>query len=46
MTLLIIYANKFAYKTSLKSLESAPETAEQNTIENAVVGFIHVEAKR
>lgn len=45
MKLLIIYANKFAYKTSLKSLESAPETTEQNIIENAVVGFIHVEKK-
>jgi len=45
MKLLIIYADKFAYKTSLKSLESAPETTEQNIIENAVVGFIHVEEK-
>jgi len=45
MKLLIIYANKFAYKTSLKSLESASEATEQNSIENAVVGFIHVEEK-
>jgi len=45
MKLLIIYANKFAYKTSLKSLESAPDIAEQKIIENAVVGFIHVEEK-
>jgi len=45
MKLLMIYANKFAYKTSLKSLESAPETVEQKTIENAVVGFINVEEK-
>jgi len=45
MKLLIIYAYKFAYKTSLKSLESASETTEQNIIENAVVGFIHVEKK-
>jgi hypothetical protein len=43
MKLLMIYADKFAYKTSLKSLESASETTEQNIIENAVVGFIHVE---
>jgi len=43
--LLIIYASKFAYKTILKSLESASETTEQNIIENAVVGFIHVEEK-
>jgi hypothetical protein len=45
MKLLMIYADKFAYKTSLKSLESASETTEQNIIENAVVGFIHVEEK-
>jgi len=45
MKLLIIYADKFAYKTSLKSLESASEATEQNSIENAVVGFIHVEEK-
>ena len=41
----MIYADKFAYKTSLKSLESVSETTEQNIIENAVVGFIHVEEK-
>ena len=40
MKLLIIYANKFAYKTSLRSLESASETTEQNSIENAVGGLI------
>lgn len=45
MKLLMIYADKFAYKTSLKSLESVSETTEQNIIENAVVGFIHVEEK-
>jgi hypothetical protein len=45
MKLLMIYANRFAYKTNLKSLESVPETTEQKTIENAVVGFIHVEEK-
>ena len=45
MKLLMIYANKFAYKTSLKSLDTVPETDEQKIIENAVVGFIHVEGK-
>ena len=45
MKLLMIYANRFAYKTSLKSLDSVSEKNEQNTIENAVVGFIHVEEK-
>ena len=45
MKLLMIYANRFAYKTSLKSLESASEITEQKIIENAVIGFIHVEEK-
>lgn len=45
MKLLMIYASKFAYKTSLKGLESASETTEQNIVENAVVGFIHAEEK-
>ena len=45
MKLLMIYANKFAYKTNLKSLDSVSEITEQNRIENAVVGFIHVEEK-
>jgi len=45
MKLLMIYANKFAYKTNLKSLDSISEITEQNRIENAVVGFIHVEEK-
>jgi len=45
MKLLMIYANRFAFRTSLKSLDSVPESNEQNTIENAVVGFIHVEEK-
>lgn len=45
MKLLMIYADRFAYKTSLKGLESASETSEKNIIENALVGFIHVEEK-
>ena len=45
MKLLMIYANRFAYRTSLKSLDSVPETDEQNVITNAVVGFIHVEER-
>ena len=45
MKLLLIYSNKFAYKTSLKSLESVSEINEEKIIENAVVGFIHVEEK-
>ena len=45
MKLLMIYTNKFAYKTSRKGLESVSENTEQNIIENALVGFIHVEEK-
>ena len=41
----MIYASRFAYKTSLKSLESVSEKSENKIIENAVVGFIHVEEK-
>jgi len=43
--LLMIYTSRFAYKTSLKSLESASEITEEKIIENAVVGFIHAEEK-
>ena len=45
MKLLMIYANKFAYKTSQKGLESASEISEKNIVENTLVGFIHVEEK-
>jgi hypothetical protein len=45
MKLLMIYVNRFAYQTSLKSLESVTEMSEQKIIENAVVGFIHAEEK-
>ena len=45
MKLLMIYANKFAYKTSVKTLESAPTSDEEKTIENALLGFIHIESK-
>lgn len=41
----MIYTSRFAYKTSLKSLESASEITEEKIIENAVVGFIHAEEK-
>jgi hypothetical protein len=41
----MIYASRFAYNTSLKSLESVSEKSEQKIIENAVVGFIHAEEK-
>ena len=41
----MIYADKFVYKTSVKTLESASPSDEENTIENALLGFIHVEPK-
>jgi hypothetical protein len=43
--LLMIYADTFGYKTSVKTLESAPTSDEENTIENALLGFIHIESK-
>ena len=45
MKLLMIYADKFAYKTSVKNLESASTSDEEKIIENALLGFIHVELK-
>lgn len=43
MKLLMTYATRFNYRTTLKSLESAADAEESGTIENTVVGFIHVE---
>lgn len=43
MKLLMIYTDKFAYKTSIKNLESVEKLAENKQIENALVGFIQVE---
>jgi threonyl-tRNA synthetase editing subunit len=43
MKLLMIYSNKFYYKTSIKNLESAEEHEEKKQIENVLVGFIQVE---
>jgi hypothetical protein len=45
MKLLMIYATRFGYETSSKSLESVHAIDERNVIEGAVVGFIHVEEK-
>ena len=45
MRLLMIYADQFAYKTSVKNLESASTIDEAKVIEDALVGFIHVEPK-
>ena len=43
MKLLMIYANKFAYKTTRKTLEIVEEYEEGTEIENALIGFIQVE---
>ena len=45
MRLLMIYADRFAYKTSVKAVESAPDVDEEKVIENALIGFIHAEEK-
>lgn len=43
MKLLMIYADKFAYKTNKKTLESVEEYQEDKQIEDVLVGFIQVE---
>ena len=45
MKLLMIYADHFGYQTALKTLPDIPDVAKNETIENAVLGFIHVEEK-
>ena len=45
MKLLIIYAERFAYTTSLKALETVPDIQETHALEHVLVGFIHVESQ-
>jgi len=45
MKLLMIYADKFSYKTNIKNLESVEKYEENKHIENTLVGFIQVEKK-
>lgn len=45
MKLLMIYADKFAYNTNIKNLESVESYEENKQIENVLVGFIQVEQK-
>ncbi len=45
MKLLMIYTDKFAYKTNIKNLESVEKYEENKQIKNALVGFIQVEQK-
>ncbi|MCD6376374.1 MAG: threonyl-tRNA synthetase editing domain-containing protein [Caldisericaceae bacterium] len=43
MRLLMLYCSRFSYRTSVKGLENVEEVQEENTFENALVGFIHIE---
>jgi hypothetical protein len=45
MKLLMIYCSQFAYNSHKKGLESAEDLSEEQRLENALVGFIHVEEK-
>ena len=45
MKLLIIYADKFRYKTSEKGLQEAVSISEEKEFNNCLVGFIHFEEK-
>ncbi|MCB9249864.1 MAG: hypothetical protein H6613_15580 [Ignavibacteriales bacterium] len=45
MKLLIFYVNSFAFETHHKGLDSADELDIKDSIQNAIVGFIHVEEK-
>ncbi len=45
MKILMIYADKFAYKTKIKTLIEFPDVDGQENITKALVGFIHVEEK-
>jgi len=43
MKLLMIFAEKFAYKPTIKTIEDTEEHTEGKTFENALIGFIQVE---
>ncbi len=43
MKLLMIFAEKFSYTPTIKTIEDAEEHTEGKTFENALVGFIQVE---
>lgn len=45
MKLLIFYVDKFAFQTNQKGLDSVDDLNLSNSIENAIIGFIHVEEK-
>jgi len=39
----MIYADKFGYKTTVKTVESVPEINRDETFSDVLVGFVHVE---
>jgi len=43
MKLLMIFAEKFSYTPTIKTIEDAEEHTECKTFENALIGFIQVE---
>ena len=45
MKLLIFYVNSFSFETNHKGLDSAVESDVKEDINNAILGFIHVEEK-
>ncbi|MFZ1291558.1 MAG: threonyl-tRNA synthetase editing domain-containing protein [Melioribacteraceae bacterium] len=45
MKLLMFYVNSFSFETHHKGLDSADELDLKDKIENAILGFIHVEEK-
>lgn len=45
LKLLIIYSDRFGYKTSLKGLDRATTLSEEKNYKKCVVGFIHFEEK-
>jgi len=45
MKLLMIYTEKFGYKTRIKNLESVESIREEEVIEDAIIGFIQAEEK-
>jgi hypothetical protein len=45
MKLLMIYADKFGYTPTMKTLVEAPEVTESKEFDKALVGFIQIEAE-
>lgn len=43
MKLLMIYAKRFGYKTTTRTIESVPDVDKEETMENVLVGFIQIE---